>query len=213
MAHRGYSDSIVSSSQQGNTHNGTHDASTKLIPACTCDDAVLSVSNSSIISKREQYRSNLRLPSFKSLGIEARGTFAGRPGALPIGALPTPPEEPLVDYDFDTPLPPGGLSRSISFTEGIIPTTPGLQELAPVIPLKASIQAASDMPERPDSTNPTSNPKQSSTNAQDSTAAKQDRNTIRFVVNDPSGEGSETSGSEDNGFITGAIPFTSELAI
>lgn len=213
---RGHSDSSVpscrSASGTGHTWSASEDILTKSPPPCTCGNhnASTSKQTSSVpLLQRVKARRKLQLPSFRSLGIAAGGGN-GPSGALATGALPTPPEEAISSETSLTVLLPGQLSRSISFTEGILPTTPGFHEYSNSHPTKGLDEAAGGMSEHSTSATPDANPTATTSSVQDSTTADQETPRADTVVREASETGGDDSDSDDSGFVIGAISFTGE---
>ena len=216
LAHRGYSDPIISSGQPSSPPKehavGWSAIVTKLVPPCTCGDHMPPTSQparASSLSQRVKSRQNLQLPSFRSLGI-ASGASAGQPGALAAGALPTPPDDTAVGDRSLADLLPGEICRSISFSEGILPTTPGTHDFPSSLPSKIVEKLASDMSAASTSAAPNANLASIATIVQDVSAADQTTPGAGTEGQGDLGEDGQASESDDGGFVTGAIPFTSE---
>lgn len=215
-AQRAHSDSSVPSCRTVNAIGVTAvagaETSTKSLAPCTCGDHKLPIQRYTAnppLLQRVKARHDLQLPSFRSLGIAA-GAVGGPSGAVATGALPTPPEETSMSDLPLAALPPDQLSRSLSYTEGILPTTPVLHEYWSPRFTKVVDGPARDMPEQSSSATPTVNPATSTSIACDSKTSDQKPAQGGTGGQEPPGKSGNGGDADDNGFVVGAISFTSE---
>ena len=219
LTQRGYSDSVVSSCRPSSTQTGNtsvyNEAVMKPIQPCTCGDhgpPTSQPAHAGSLSQRVKSRQMLQLPSFRSLGIASSAT-AGQPQALASGALPTPPEDAFVNNKSFAPLVLGEIPRSISFPEGILPTTPGSFDFPSCSLSKIADKPVPDTSEPSNPATPNANQASTTNFARDFAAADQDTLRAGNGEPDPLGGDNQAGGSDDSVFVTGIIPFTSESTI